>query len=163
MSVNHSPYLCFVVLSLQLGEVQLRAQLHDQRTNLLHQVSLTTENPLQNHFAPYFTYSPSCTEWLVFAIGKDPSVLVSSPEKPSTTKDQPLSTITTATATPASTTASSTSVGSHDSRTQPHAQVQTGRGREEDAPVINRASHIQPATVPETITPFVTTQHQGQP
>ena len=94
-------------------------------------------------------------------IGKDPSVLVSSPEKPSVTKDD-LSTTITATATPASTTASSSSTGSHDTRTQPHAQGQTGRGQEEDAPVISRASHIQPAAVPETVTPFVTTQHPGQ-
>ena len=89
-------------------------------------------------------------------------MLVSSPEKPLTTKGQPLSSTTTATATPALTTASGIAVGSHDTRTQPHAQVRTGKGREGDDPVISRASHIQSSAVPATVTPFVTTQHPGQ-
>ena len=98
------------------------------------------------------------------AIGKDPSVLLSSPEKPST-KDEPSTTLPLAitTATPAvatSSTAASSVVGSHDTRTQPRAQVP--RGREQAAPVISRVGHIQPTTVPETVTPFVTTQHPGQ-
>lgn len=89
-------------------------------------------------------------------------MLVSSPERPSTTKDQAHPSTTTATVSPASTTASgSASVGSHDTRVQPRAQVQTGRGQEEDAPVISRSSHIQSSAVPETVTPFVTTQHTG--
>ena len=98
-------------------------------------------------------------------VDKDPSVLVSSPEKPSTaTKDQPLPLTAMATETPATTMASGgSSVGSHSSRTQPHAQVQTGRERQEDAPVISRSGHIQSSAVPETVTPFVTTQHPGQP
>ena len=101
------------------------------------------------------------------AIGKDPSVLVSSPEKSSTTKDELCMTTTPSTiiaaATPASTSASSSSVGSHDTRTQPHVQGQTGRGQVEDAPVISRSGHIQSSAMPETVTPFVTTQHPGQP
>ena len=33
--------------------------------------------------------------------------------------------------------------------------------REGEAPTISRSSHIQPVAIPESVTPFVTTQHQG--
>ena len=33
--------------------------------------------------------------------------------------------------------------------------------REGEAPPISRSSHIQPVAIPESVTPFVTTQHQG--
>ena len=86
------------------------------------------------------------------ALDKTTSVLVSSPEKP-TINDGP--SVTSSSATVAPVVPSSTAAAgleSHDSRLL----------REEDGPLVGRASHIQPIAPPlETVTPFVTTQHQG--
>lgn len=95
--------------------------------------------------------------------GKTSSVLVSSPEKPSV-KDDPTSesSSSSSSATVAPTVPQSAKAGGHESHDSRSQQVHVNARRKEDAPlVVDRASHIQPIALPETVTPFVTTQHQG--
>ena len=60
-----SLFVFCVILSLQLGEVQLRVQLHAQRTNHLHQVSNHRKITTESHFSLFETSLPNLsTKWL---------------------------------------------------------------------------------------------------
>ena len=103
-----------------------------------------------------------CVFTSVMPTGKVASVLVSSPEKPAVEGKSSAAGTTQAVAVSSSTTATGVEQLAEDSHdddggSQPHI-----RG-DEEASLIGRASHIRPAAVPETVTPFVTTQHHPVP
>lgn len=94
--------------------------------------------------------------WLWCSAVKDSSVLASTSSL--TTKDDhsKAPTSVSATVAPVLTSTEGSGLESHDSKSLPHLQS------EEVHPLVGRATHIQTATQPETVTPFITTQQHNQ-